>query len=117
MGQTLELTDRKTGSIALLTMYRIMAIRHMNRPNDDAQFKIDLRECLTFSERTTLQGEPIDIQAIVPASMKEEVLAAFNNDVNILAQVNNGCLQSLVTLSFPSQFDAIGYVSKYGRDD
>jgi hypothetical protein len=115
MSNCIELRDRKTGDISLLTLYRVMSVRHMDRPNQDAEFTAELRECLTTNEKSCLSGERVDRVVIVPSVLKGVIFEAFNRDVDILAQVVEGCIQSAIVVPPPTRFNSVEYVSKYGK--
>lgn len=115
MSNCIELRDGATGNISLLTLYRVMSVRHMEKPNQEARFTAELRECLTTKEKACLSCERLDHVVVVPSVLKEIIFEAFNNDVQILAQITEGCIQSAILLPAPIRFDAVEYVSKYGK--
>ena len=114
---TLELYDKEKGTITTLKLYRIMSIAHAEAPDEEIKYYATLRFCQPQEQRRdpTKQVSFEEHKAVVPESFRDEVMAAFNNDCYILAEINESCIVTLVTLSEPKRFDVNEYAKRHGQ--
>lgn len=114
---TIELYDKESDLIIPLRLYRVMSIGHLDMPNKAAKYKATLRACQPQEQRRdpTKRATFEEYQAIIPDSFKDAIFDAFNNDQYVLAQISDGCLTALVTLSKPFSFDLNSYKIEHGQ--
>lgn len=78
MVNSICLPNRENKRVALLKLYRVMSIGHLDQPNEQAKYKAVLRECI--------EGEKgIDSTVVVPEVYRPLVFEAFNKDLYVLA--------------------------------
>lgn len=112
---TIELYDQERGVINTLTLYRIMSIGHLDRPNEDTRHKAVLRACepqkqLLDQRRSTTYRQQ---EVIIPEEFKDIIFEAFNRDLFVLAEVSRNCITALVMLSKPMLFDVTAYEERH----
>jgi hypothetical protein len=92
-----------------------MSVGHLDRPNEDTKYKATMRACQPQEERRdpTSKTTYVEQEVIIPESFREAIFEAFNNDRYVLAELSEGCIVSLVTLSEANYFDVEDYKKKH----
>ena len=114
---TIELYNKETDTITEIKLYRIMSIGHLEEPNDDAQYKAILRTCQPQEQRRNPTSRPCveEHKVIIPNSLKDAVFEAFTNDCCVLAELDESCIITLITLSGAMRFNLAEYKKKHGE--
>lgn len=110
----IEVYNREQDRIALMALFRVMQIGHLEETNDEAKYKATLREWLPTGkrgERKTREGGS-DYEVIVPERFRRLVFQAFEKDCFILAQINIRFLESAVLIEPPDFYDFGEYLNK-----
>ena len=101
---TIELLNRENNRTAILHLYRVMGIGHLDKPNATAKYKAILREC----------GNEYDTTVVIPDVYKPIVFEAFGKDLFVMASFKMSCIESIIMLQQPEFFDVEEYAKANG---
>lgn len=101
---TIELLNREINRTAILQLFRVMCVGHLDKPNATAKYKAVLREC----------GNENDTAVVVPDVYKPIVFEAFDKDLFVMASIKMSCIESVVMLQQPEFFDVEEYAKANG---
>lgn len=114
---TIELYNKETDTITEIKLYRVMSIGHLEEPNEDAQYKAVLRTCKPQEQRRnpTSRTGVEEHKVIIPNNFTDAIFDAFTKDCNVLAELSESCIITLVTLSGALRFNLTEYKKKHGE--
>lgn len=114
---TIELYNKETDTVTEVRLYRVMSIGHLETPNEDAQYKAVLRACQPLEQRRnpTSRTGVTEHKVIIPNNFTDTIFDAFTKDCNVLAELSESCIITLVTLSGALRFNLTEYKKKHGE--
>ncbi len=123
VSNSIELYNRETKQIAVLRLYRVMWVGHLDDPDEQVEYQAVLRECIPSGqlEPGGKEKSPKEVNVIIPRRFFDIVFDAFRKDLFVLAQLftesTKTYIKSTIMLPAPDIFDVAEYIQARKQKD